>query len=62
MKKIIKFYRKSQYGIEREYVSSAAERELINQLTGQKTIDPRIRFLIENLTDKYIQFEEILAP
>ena len=61
-KKIICYYRKSQYGVEREYVASKNEAELIHQLTGQKTINPCVRFLIENLSDHKIIFQEELAP
>jgi len=64
MKKIIKFYRKVQYGTEREFVhhANAADASIIRQLTGQRTIDGRIRELIRDLTAGCISFEEVIAP
>jgi hypothetical protein len=62
--KTIKFYRKTQYGLDREFVSAdcQADAASIAGLTGLKTITPRIRALIEELTDGAVKFEEVLAP
>lgn len=62
--KTIKFYRDRQYGQVREFVhpSSDGEGSIIRQLTGQKTIDGRIRELIRDLTGGAIAFEEVVAP
>lgn len=60
----IKYYRKPQYGVEREFIhpSCEAQGSIIRQLTGQKSIDSRIRELIHDLTGGQIQFEEVIAP
>lgn len=63
--KIIKYYRKSVYGQQREYMSienKSADVGRIMQLTGKETINANFRSLIEALTDGQIKFEEILAP
>lgn len=64
MKKIIKFYRTRQYGTDREFIHPACEADagIIRQLTGQRTIDGRIRELIRDLTGGLIAFEEVVAP
>ncbi len=68
MPKIIKFYRKSQYGQDREFVhpDNFNDATFISSLTNQKTISNKIRSDIENLftTDgiKGIQFQEVIAP
>jgi len=64
MKKIIKFYRKIQYGQTREFVhpDCAGDAKIISQLTGQRTIDGRIRELIRDLTGRWVEFEEVIAP
>lgn len=62
--KTIKYYRKNQYGQEREFVApeNEADGKIIQQLTGQKTIDGRIRELIRDLTGSQVTFEQIIAP
>ena len=62
--KQIKYYRKEQYGVEREFVhpENAGDGQIIRQLTGQKTIDGRIRELVRDLTGGLIHFVETLAP
>ena len=62
--KTIKWYAKDQYGCRREYVAgaNAGDGQIIQQLTGQKTIDGRIRELIRDLTGGQIAFEQIIAP
>ena len=64
MTKQIKYYRRSQYGVEREFVhpESAGDGQIISQLTGKKTIDGRIRELVRDLTGGSIYFVETLAP
>jgi hypothetical protein len=61
--KTIKYFVKSQYGQDREFVHPENEKEgqAIAGLTGQKTLTPRIRELICSLAPE-IKFEEVLAP
>jgi hypothetical protein len=62
--KTIKYYRKSQYGQDREFIAAEHEADaaLIRALTGQKTVTPRIRELITELTNGAVSFVEIIAP
>lgn len=62
--KIIKFYRKSQYGIERELIHADNDKDAyyIRMLTGKQTITPHIRADIEGLTNNQVKFEEVIAP
>jgi hypothetical protein len=62
--KIIKFYRQSKYGVTREYIhpDNKNERSIINCLTGKASINSDIRFWVENLADKQVQFQEVIAP
>jgi len=62
--KIIKYYRKSQYGQDREFVhpSNAHDHFLISQLINQKTISPFVRDALEKISNNSIKFEEVLAP
>lgn len=62
--KTIKYYRKSQYGQDREFVApeNEADGQLIRQLIGQKTITPGIRAVIESLTNGAVSFVETIAP
>lgn len=64
MKKVIKFYHASQWGNHREFVhpDNSGDGQIIQQLTGQKTINGTIRELIRDLTGGQIQFEEVIAP
>jgi hypothetical protein len=64
MIKIIKFYRKFQYGQEREFVHPDNNNEagIIYCLTSKKTIDERTRNFIQGLSDNLIKFEEVFAP
>lgn len=62
--KQIKFYRVAQYGTVREFVhpDSSGDGQIIQRLTGQKTIDGVIRELIRDLTGGMIQFVETVMP
>lgn len=64
MKKVIKFYRKNCYGINREFIHPENNNEsfILFKLTGQKTITPFTRSLIEKLTDNQVNFLEVIAP
>jgi hypothetical protein len=62
--KIIKYYRKSNYGVEREFIhpDNKTEATQIQFLTGKKTIDENVRLQILRLSNSTIDFEEVLAP
>lgn len=64
MTKEIQYYRVMQYGCEREFIHPAnkGEAKLIQQLTGQKTIDGRVRELLRDLTGSGIVWKEVVAP
>lgn len=47
------------YGNRREYVIDTSKAHVISELTGQKTIDERIRYLITALSDGEIKFEQV---
>ena len=59
-KKVIHFYNKNIYGTEHGYVVNPMDAALLTELIGKKTITSRDRFLIENLTDKTVIFEQVL--
>jgi hypothetical protein len=61
---VIRWYRKNQYGVTREFVHPACEGDakVLSMLTGQKTIDGRIRELVRDLTRGGVTFEEVIAP
>ena len=62
--KIIKYFRKSNYGNSREYIcrENGQEKLMICYLTGKLTIDENVRRWIETLTDNTIRFEEVIEP
>ena len=62
--KVIKFYRKNQFGQEREYIhpDCSAAKSIITKLTGKETISEFIRFKFEELTEGQIIFQEVIAP
>ena len=64
MKKLIKFYRQSQYGMVREFVhpDCAGDAQIIRALTGKQTINSVVRELIRDLTGGMVQFEEVVQP
>jgi hypothetical protein len=62
MKKIIQFYRKQVYGNTLEYVLNDGDRQILQQLTGQKTINGVVRELIRDLSGGAVSFEEVIAP
>jgi len=61
---IIKYYCKSIYGQDREYIHPDCEgdRKIISQLVRMSTITPVIRELIHDLSRGIIQFEKTIAP
>jgi hypothetical protein len=61
---VIRYYRRDTYGMEREYVhpSCGIKRDILQRLTGQRTIDATIRKLVTDLSGGSIVFVEVLAP
>lgn len=62
MKKNIKYYTKDVYGIRLEYIANKDDAKIIQQLTGKKTVDGRIRELIRDLTGGSVSFTLIPQP
>jgi len=62
MKKVIEFYSKDVYGNRLEYVANKDDAKIIQQLTGKKTIDGRVRELIRDLTGGSVSFTLIPQP
>lgn len=59
----IQYYRKSNYGVTREYIVDAGQAQIVTSiLGGQKTIDSRTRELFRDLTGGLIVWEEVLPP
>jgi len=61
MKTTIEYYGKHVYGKELEYVCDKSDADMINELTGQKTIDSRIRKLIHDLSRGSVSFKKVLV-
>ncbi len=63
MPKIIKYYRKSQYGQDREFVhpDNKSDGELVMKITNQKTLTPQIRNWFEAFCPE-VKFQEVVAP
>lgn len=60
--KTIKYFTKSVYGRELEYIIDATDAKMISNLTGRKTLEPQDRVSIEALTDSSVKFERVLKP
>jgi hypothetical protein len=60
--KVIKYYRRRNYGAEHEYVADRGDALILQRLTGQKTINGVIRELVRDLTGGLVGFEEVIAP
>lgn len=61
---IIKFFRKSSYGVVREYIhrDNSKEKLLLAYITGGKlTLDKHTRQWLEELTQGTIKFQEVIA-
>ncbi len=61
MPKTIEFFVRETYGVRREYVKDPTTAAIIAGLTGQKTIDGRIRELIRDLTAGQVSFVQVLS-
>jgi len=60
--KTIEFYSREVYGNRLEYVVNKADANIIQKLTGKKTITGIERELIRDLTGSLVDFKEVLAP
>lgn len=66
--KTIKYYRTNQWGVEREFVhpDSAGDAQIIQRLTGKKTIDGTTRELFRDLFGGHgpagLEWKEVVAP
>ena len=60
--KTIEFYSREVYGNRLEYVVNKADANIIQKLTGKKTITGIERELIRDLTGSLVDFREVLAP
>lgn len=58
--KTIEFYTKEVYGNRREYVKNQGDANILQALTGQKTIDGRIRELVRDLSGGSIEFRQVI--
>lgn len=56
------YFVRDVYGCRREYLCDPLYAKVVQHLTGQKTIDERIRGLIEKLTQGQITFAQTLPP
>lgn len=59
MKKVIKFYVREVYGNPLEYVVDKREAELLQYLTGKRTVNPELRRWIFELSGGQITFEQV---
>jgi len=60
-KKIIKFVAREVYGKRLEYVVDKDDAQLIQRLTGQKTINGVTRELFRDLSGGNVDFQQVLA-
>lgn len=61
-KKTIEYYRKSNYGTTHEYVLRKGDADILQRLTGKKTIDGVTRELVRDLSGGHVTFLEVFAP
>jgi hypothetical protein len=59
---IIEYYVRESYGRPLEYILNGAQRQIIQNLTRQKTIDEVIRELLRDLTGSHIIWKQVLPP
>lgn len=62
MKKTIKYYVREVYGNRLEYIhpDNKGDAEILQRLTGKKTIDSRTRELVRDLSNGQIEFKQVL--
>ena len=61
-KKTIQYYTREVYGNKLSYIANKDDAAIVQQLTGKKTIDGKVRELLRDLTAGYISFEQVIAP
>ena len=54
--KVIYYYKREVWGRTLEYIVDQGDAKIIQGLTGQKTVDSRIRELIRDLTNGMVSF------
>jgi hypothetical protein len=64
MNKTIKYYKREVYGNSLEYIhpDNKGDAQIVQQLTGKKTIDFKTRELLRDLSGGTIKFEQTFAP
>ena len=60
--KLIEYYVREVYGNRREYIVDADLARQVAMLTGQKTITPQVRGLLQTISCGAIQFKQVLPP
>ena len=58
--KVIEYYIREIYGMERGYILDPKDAKLVMELTGKKTIDHRTREVIRDLSGDMIQFQQVM--
>ena len=61
-KKTIQYYTREVYGNKLSYIANKDDAAIVQQLTGKKTIDGKVRELLRDLTAGLISFEQVIAP
>jgi hypothetical protein len=59
---VIEYYIRESYGRKLEYILDPGQRQIIQNLTRQKTIDSIIRELLRDLTGGAILWKQVFAP
>lgn len=59
---IIEYFVRNSYGRNIEYILDAGQRQIVQNLTRQKTIDSVIRELLRDLTGGAIIWKQVIAP
>ncbi len=57
---IIEYYTKDVYGNSLDYIKNPTDKNIISALTGQKTINAKIRNLLHELSRGEIIFKKVL--
>jgi len=60
--KIIKYYKKSVYGVPRCYAIDPEDKNIIRNITGLKTIETNFMNNITALSNGMIAFQEVVEP
>ena len=60
--KVIEYYTREVYGNRREYIVNPDLARQVAMLTGQKTITPQIRGLLQTVSGGMVLFKQVLPP